>query len=227
MKSYRNACRSVVLLLCIMVCLCALQACRTQDVSSVVIEKKGHIEFGRDVYEEAVVRDDQQSEGRGSDGGEEGNAAQKSKDSTPESIGSFYRSSGNNGKSRGVGLNRGQSEDLLSQMIWPVADKELKSYGRLNQEVVVRVKRQNADVKAVADGVAIYIAKDDHGGGFVVIIKHKDGYHTHYRSVENVQISQDQKVRKGDVIAKVGKAGALHFSLEYEGVYIMPRGVEG
>lgn len=82
-------------------------------------------------------------------------------------------------------------------------------------------------VYAVADG-DVNEARYAGGYGKNVRIRHRSGMITHYAHLSSIGVRQGQKVRKGQVIGRVGSTGRstgphLHFGLIQNGRWINPR----
>jgi len=76
-------------------------------------------------------------------------------------------------------------------------------------------------VVATSDGVVIE-AKKKEGYGLTIIIKHDDAYQTLYAQLSAFDVEAGQKVKKGDVIGKVGSTGYstaphLHYEVIKDG----------
>lgn len=81
---------------------------------------------------------------------------------------------------------------------------------------------KNQDVIAVDDGVVIY-NRYQSTGGYVIHIRHNNGYVSEYGHllIDSQKVHEGDKVKKGQVIAKMGDSGKtngthLHFGL-YKG----------
>jgi len=74
------------------------------------------------------------------------------------------------------------------------------------------------NVFAAMDGEIIYAEYNDGGYGNLIIIKHEDDMNTYYGHLNEYQVKVGDKVKKGDIIGKVGNTGFstgphLHFEL--------------
>lgn len=82
--------------------------------------------------------------------------------------------------------------------------------------------RLGTAIYAVADGVVTFAGRWSSFGN-VVEISHGYGYTTRYAHVSRILVRKGQKVRRGDVIARVGSTGKstaahLHYEVLYNGV---------
>ena len=86
------------------------------------------------------------------------------------------------------------------------------------------------EVVAAADGV-VYTTYTDDAYGTTVVIRHQDGYTTHYSSLaEDLKVSAGDTVQMGQVIGCVGSTALLesalgehvHFSVTYQDVQMEP-----
>ena len=69
------------------------------------------------------------------------------------------------------------------------------------------------EVKAAADG-EVYTVYEDPQMGTTVVIRHEDGYTTHYASLaEEVFVSAGDKVELGDAIGTVGCSALMESAL--------------
>lgn len=76
--------------------------------------------------------------------------------------------------------------------------------------------RIGTSIVATADGTVVYAGYRG-AYGYTVIIKHKFGYRTVYSHNYRLTVKENQKVRKGQVIAKMGQSGrATGPHLHYE-----------
>lgn len=105
---------------------------------------------------------------------------------------------------------------------WPVQGKIIGSYGlsatgKRNDGVNIAAP-VGTPVRAAADGEIVYRGSELEGYGNLILIKHEDGYVTAYAHNDAMLVKKGDRVRQGQVIAKVGKSGAanepqLHFEI--------------
>lgn len=81
-------------------------------------------------------------------------------------------------------------------------------------------------VIATADGV-VAKAADQNKWGNLIVIKHSDGYQTWYAHLQKFNVTENQSVKKGDVIGYVGNTGAslgshLHYEVHYKEAQVNP-----
>jgi murein DD-endopeptidase MepM/ murein hydrolase activator NlpD len=92
-----------------------------------------------------------------------------------------------------------------------------KSGGLYNDGVNIAAK-SGTPIRAAADGVVAYAGDSIEGFGYLVLVRHGDGWVTAYAHAEELLVIRGDKVRQGDPIARVGKTGSvdapqLHFEL--------------
>mgnify|MGYP000194573517 FL=1 len=105
---------------------------------------------------------------------------------------------------------------------WPVKGKVIANYGavelgRRNDGVNIAAPT-GTPVRAAADGEVVYRGSELDGFGNLLLVKHTDGYVTAYAHNDAMLVKKGDRVRKGQVIAKVGQTGAvsspqLHFEI--------------
>jgi len=72
------------------------------------------------------------------------------------------------------------------------------------------------EVLATGDGL-ITESGYNHSSGYYIIVRHNDQYSTRYLHLSKLEITDDQKVKKGDIIGLVGNSGiSLNPHLHYE-----------
>ncbi|MDE1206745.1 peptidoglycan DD-metalloendopeptidase family protein [Tenacibaculum larymnensis] len=81
-------------------------------------------------------------------------------------------------------------------------------------------------VIATADGV-VAKAADQNKWGNLIVIEHSDGYQTWYAHLQKFNVTENQSVKKGDVIGYVGNTGAslgshLHYEVHYKEAQVNP-----
>lgn len=134
----------------------------------------------------------------------------------------LYTKDGKSGNTSGVGfpLSRIHTVSSFGRRIDPV-------YGgwRMHQGVDYRASR-GTPVFAVANGTVTKAAW--YGGyGKTVVIKHPSGLSTQYSHLSSIGVRNGQKVKRGQIIGKVGSTGKstgahLHFGLISGKKYINP-----
>ena len=113
------------------------------------------------------------------------------------------------------------SDQKIPSFIWPVKGKITRRFGILDGErhdgIDISAPR-GTPVIASADGLVIYSDNDVKGYGNLVIIQHEGDVKTVYgHNLVNL-VSQDEVVKQGRVISKVGSTGRssgphLHFEV--------------
>ena len=83
-------------------------------------------------------------------------------------------------------------------------------------------------VRAAENGVVVYTGNELRGFGNLILIKHADGWVTAYAHVGDIAVKRGAKVKRGQLIAKVGNTGnvrtpQLHFELRKGADAVDPR----
>jgi murein DD-endopeptidase MepM/ murein hydrolase activator NlpD len=86
-------------------------------------------------------------------------------------------------------------------------------------------------VRVTADG-RVVVAERDGRYGRTVVVDHGAGYRTRYAHLKRIETSVGKRLRRGDVIGRVGKSGSasgahLHYEVIRNGVQVNPRGYLG
>ena len=111
----------------------------------------------------------------------------------------------------------GEFAALKGRMMWPVAGKVIRGFGKHTHPKYGTVTMNNgvdisasagAPIVAVAAGMVEFVDWID-AFGKCVILNHGGGYYTLYAHVADTNVSQGQKVGRGQVIAAVGDTGSL------------------
>ena len=82
------------------------------------------------------------------------------------------------------------------------------------------------EVFATGNGV-IKKAEEDKGWGKFVVVEHEDGYATVYAHLDKIGVEGGVKVRRGEVIGRVGNTGQstgphLHYEVRKNGEQLNP-----
>ncbi len=109
-----------------------------------------------------------------------------------------------------------------SMFEWPVQGKVIANYGaadlgRRNDGVNIAAPA-GTPVRAAAEGEVVYRGSELDGFGNLLLVKHDGGFVTAYAHNDAMLVKKGDKVRQGQVIAKVGDTGAvtspqLHFEI--------------
>lgn len=106
--------------------------------------------------------------------------------------------------------------------IWPLEGRILGRYGRIGDgrrnDGINIAGRRGDPVRAVADGVVAYAGNEIRGFGNMLLIRHAESWISAYAHNERVLVRKGERVRKGQVVSRVGSSGnvggpQLHFEL--------------
>ena len=109
-----------------------------------------------------------------------------------------------------------------SRFLWPLEGKLLSSFGPkkggLHNDGINIAAPRGAPVRAAENGVVAYAGNELRGFGNLLLIKHADGWTSAYAHNEELLVRRGDRVKRGQVIAKVGSSGSvtspqLHFEL--------------
>ena len=115
--------------------------------------------------------------------------------------------------------------------VYPVMGPRLSSDYGMRKHPVRKARKHHdgidlaapvgAPIRAIADGQVMYA--DPHGGyGRYVVIRHLDGFTSHYGHCEKLEVVPGQKITAGQIIGTVGSSGVstgphLHFEIRRNG----------
>ncbi len=81
-------------------------------------------------------------------------------------------------------------------------------------------------INAAAAGRVVYAGNALRGYGNLIIIKHNDDFLSAYAHNESILVKDQQEVKAGQQIAKMGSSGTnsvkLHFEIRYKGKSVDP-----
>lgn len=114
---------------------------------------------------------------------------------------------------------------------WPAAGQIVQGFdGNSGQNKGINiVNSAGTPIKAAAGGQVVYSGSGLPGYGYLIIIKHNENYLSAYAHNSAVLVKEGQKVKAGQVIARMGNTGAdrvmLHFEIRFHGQPIDPQSV--
>ncbi|MDP1666773.1 MAG: peptidoglycan DD-metalloendopeptidase family protein [Methylobacter sp.] len=109
---------------------------------------------------------------------------------------------------------------------WPIKGKVLKYFSQAGNKGIDIAGKMGQDVSAAEAGKVVYSGQGLIGYGNLLIIKHNDLYLSAYANNSRLLVAEGYTVEKGEVIAKVGRAGSnktsLHFEIRKNGKPVNP-----
>lgn len=106
--------------------------------------------------------------------------------------------------------------------IWPVSGRVISRFGAkgrgLHNDGINIAARRGTPIRAAQNGVVAYRGNELRGFGNLILVKHAKGYMTAYAHTERILVKRGQRVKRGQIIARVGSSGAvdrpqLHFEI--------------
>jgi murein DD-endopeptidase MepM/ murein hydrolase activator NlpD len=100
-----------------------------------------------------------------------------------------------------------------SKFRWPVKGRVIAGFGAKpdgshNDGVNIAVPL-GTEVLAAESGVVAYAGSELNGYGHLILIRHDNGWVTAYAHNDQIMVNPDDRVRRGQVIAKAGKTGSV------------------
>jgi len=124
------------------------------------------------------------------------------------------------------------STTVFSQKIrkwqWPVKGKIISTFSSSQQgnKGIDIAGRRGDNIKVAADGKVVYAGNALRGYGKLVIVKHNDDYLSAYAHNDHILVKEQQAIKAGDIIAKMGDTDAdrvmLHFEVRFRGKSVNP-----
>lgn len=109
---------------------------------------------------------------------------------------------------------------------WPMKGKIIKNFSASGSKGIDIGGKFGQSVRAAESGKVVYSGHGLIGYGNLLIIKHNYLYLSAYANNSRLLVKEGQTVKKGQVIAKVGKLGtkrtALHFEIRKNGKPVNP-----
>jgi lipoprotein NlpD len=116
----------------------------------------------------------------------------------------------------------------ISQWKWPVKGKVISLFSPKAQgnKGIDIAGRRGSNIRATAGGKVVYSGSALRGYGKLVIIKHNDDYLSAYAHNDKILVKEQQQVKAGDIVAKMGDTDAdrvmLHFEVRFRGKSVDP-----
>ena len=111
---------------------------------------------------------------------------------------------------------------------WPTSGNIIQGFSNTdggNKGIDISGSRGQA-VKAAASGRVVYAGNALRGYGNLIIIKHNDDFLSAYAHNDKILVTDQQEVKAGQEIAKMGSSGTntvkLHFEIRYKGKSVDP-----
>jgi murein DD-endopeptidase MepM/ murein hydrolase activator NlpD len=112
--------------------------------------------------------------------------------------------------------------------IWPAANHYLSGNDYWSGHLAIDIAAGTGmPIYAADSGVVVYAGWMNGGYGYMVMIDHRNGYHTLYAHLSAVNVSCGSSVAQGQIIGSAGSTGNstgphLHFEVRYLGGFINP-----
>lgn len=110
--------------------------------------------------------------------------------------------------------------------MWPARGTVIRNFSSTNKGIDIAGSR-GRNVNAAASGQVVYSGNALRGYGNLIIINHDNEYLSAYAHNDMLLVKEGQRVKKGQVIAKMGSTDAsrvmLHFEIRYRGNSVNPR----
>ena len=140
-----------------------------------------------------------------------------------------YGENVSNGKiSKNNHVNGRVFSNKIRKWRWPTYGKVIAKFSTAtqgNKGIDIAGQRGNRVVAAAA-GKVVYAGDALRGYGNLIIIKHNDDYLSAYAHNDRILVKEQQRVKAGDLIAKMGNTDAqrfmLHFEVRFRGKSVNP-----
>ncbi|MGN1281070.1 MAG: peptidoglycan DD-metalloendopeptidase family protein [Succinivibrio sp.] len=110
--------------------------------------------------------------------------------------------------------------------MWPTKGSVVKGFSSSNKGLDIAGSR-GQNVNAAAEGQVVYSGNALRGYGNLIIINHNNEFLSAYAHNDMLLVKEGQRVKRGQVIAKMGSTDAsrvmLHFEIRYKGNSVDPR----
>ncbi|KAF3983128.1 MAG: peptidoglycan DD-metalloendopeptidase family protein [Methylococcales symbiont of Hymedesmia sp. n. MRB-2018] len=125
-----------------------------------------------------------------------------------------------------VTISNNKKKVLKFYWQWPLEGKILKRFSQVANKGIDIAGKIGQKVKSAASGKVVYSGSGLTGYGNLLIIKHNYLYLSAYANNSRLLVKEGQAVKKGQVIAEVGRIGrqqaSLHFEIRKNGKPVNP-----
>ncbi|NKB77475.1 MAG: peptidoglycan DD-metalloendopeptidase family protein [Gammaproteobacteria bacterium] len=126
-----------------------------------------------------------------------------------------------------IGTKSNPTENQVKKWRWPSEGKVIEKYRPSSGVNGVRISdKEGSPITAAAPGEVVYVGEGLRGYGKLVLIKHNTTFLSAYAHNNSILVSEGQKVKSGQLIAKMGSSGAtktmLHFEIRKDGKPVDP-----
>ncbi len=131
-------------------------------------------------------------------------------------------------KSRQGDLPKTNFSQKVSRWRWPVKGKIIARFSSKAQgnKGIDITGRRGTSIKAAASGKVVYAGSALRGYGKLIIIKHNDDYLSAYAHNDTILVKDQQQIKSGEIVAKMGDTDAqrvmLHFEVRFRGKSVDP-----
>jgi lipoprotein NlpD len=119
-------------------------------------------------------------------------------------------------------------DQKVRKWIWPTKGKVITHFSstqQISKGINIAGKR-GQPVLSTANGIVVYAGDALSGYGKLIIVKHNDDYLSAYAHNDHILVKEQQTVKAGDKIAKMGSTDAervmLHFEVRFRGKSVNP-----
>jgi len=116
----------------------------------------------------------------------------------------------------------------ISRWRWPVKGEIIAKFSSRAQgnKGINIAGRRGTNIRSAANGKVVYAGSALRGYGKLIIIKHNDDYLSAYAHNDKILVKEQQQIKSGEVIAKMGNTDAqsvmLHFEVRFRGKSVDP-----
>jgi len=116
----------------------------------------------------------------------------------------------------------------IRKWLWPAKGKVIEGFSTAKQgnKGINIAGRRGDPIKSTADGKVVYAGDALRGYGQLIIVKHNDDYLSAYAHNDRILVKEQQLIKAGQIIAKMGDTDAervmLHFEVRFRGKSVNP-----